>query len=472
MQKTVVINIVGLTPALIGEFTPRLSTFIKKRKIASITPSLPAVTCTVQSTYLTGAQPSEHGIVGNGWYFRDEGEVKFWRQSNKLVERPKIWEAAKQIDPSFTCANVCWWYNMDSSADFSVTPRPMYPADGRKIPDCYTNPPELRDMLQKMMGQFPLFKFWGPATTIDSSRWIAEAAIQIDRKFNPTLTLVYVPHLDYCLQRLGPGDPAKFSRDLRDADGVFGQLWDYFSRGDAKIIVVSEYGITPVSKPVHLNRVLREAGLLKVRQELGRELLDPAASAAFAVADHQIAHIYVNNPAKLNEARSEIERLPGVAKVYDATSKAEIHLDHPRSGELIVLAEPDSWFTYYYWNDDSRAPDFARTVDIHRKPGYDPVELFIDPKIRFPKLKIGWTLLKRKMGMRSLMDVIGLDASRVKGSHGLPPVSREQGPVIIGEKDLLDKDSFDATEVFGLLMRSLQNKAATGESSTHTVAAS
>jgi predicted AlkP superfamily pyrophosphatase or phosphodiesterase len=471
MQKTVVINIVGLTPALIGEFTPRLSTFIKTRRMASVTPSLPAVTCTVQSTYLTGASPNEHGIVGNGWYFRDEGEIKFWKQSNKLVERPKIWEAAKKIDPSFTCANVCWWYNMDSSADFTVTPRPMYPADGRKIPDCYTQPPELRDMLQKMMGQFPLFQFWGPATTIDSSRWIAEAAIQIDRKFNPTLTLVYVPHLDYCLQKFGPSDPTKFQRDLRDADGVFGQLWDYFSRGDAKIIVVSEYGITPVSRPVHLNRALRDAGLLKVREELGRELLDPAASAAFAVADHQIAHIYVNDSRKLSEVRSVIERTAGVAKIYDASSKAEIHLDHPRSGELVALAEPDAWFTYYYWQDDSRAPDFARTVDIHRKPGYDPVELFIDPKIKFPQLKIGWTLLKRKMGLRSLMEMIGLDASLVRGSHGLLPASREQGPVIIGDKNLIEKESFDAQEIYGVLMQTLQNKTATGESSTHTVAA-
>ena len=259
MQKTVVINIVGLTPSLIGPYTPRLGMFAKSRRIASVHPSIPAVTCTVQSTYLTGKDPDEHGIVANGWYFRDECEIKFWKQSNKLVTAEKIWETAKKLDPTFTCANICWWYNMYSTADFTVTPRPMYPADGRKIPDCYTHPLDLRDKLQRVLGTFPLFKFWGPATSIESTRWIAEAAIQIDRWHDPTLTLIYLPHLDYGLQRFGP-DPEKVKADLREVDGVFGQLVDYYTRGGAKIIVLSEYGIVPVSRPVHLNRELRGAG--------------------------------------------------------------------------------------------------------------------------------------------------------------------------------------------------------------------
>src|SRR5438874_5135561 len=302
MRKTVVINIVGLTPSLIGPHTPRLSAFAKSRRVASVNPAIPAVTCTVQSTYLTGKHPTEHGIVGNGWYFRDECEIKFWKQSNKLVFAEKIWDAAKKIDPSFTCANICWWYNMYSTADYSVTPRPMYPADGRKIPDCYTHPPELREKLQKALGTFPLFQFWGPATTIDSSRWIAEAAIQVDQWHNPTLTLVYLPHLDYSLQKFGP-DPEANKKDLREIDAVFGQLLDYFTRTGAKIIVLSEYGVVPVNRPVHLNRELRRRGLLVAREELGRELLDAGASAAFTVADHQVAHIYVIDPARINGVR-------------------------------------------------------------------------------------------------------------------------------------------------------------------------
>lgn len=383
VHKTVVLNAVGLTPALVGEWTPRLREFRQRGGVANIGHVLPAVTTAVQSTYLTGAWPGEHGIVGNGWYFRDECEVKFWRQSNRLVERPKIWDRAKQLDPSFTCANLCWWYNMYSSVDYAVTPRPMYPADGRKIPDVWTHPGDLREWLQQELGPFPLFQFWGPATSINATRWIADAAIRIDQRFNPTLTLVYLPHLDYCLQRTST-EPAGIARDLGELDAVCGTLIDHYTQRDARVIVVSEYGVMPVSRPVHLNRLLRERGLITVRDELGHELLDAGESAAFAVADHQIAHVYVNDRSRLNEVRMMLESTPGVDLVLDEEGKRTWHLDHPRTGELVAVAAPDSWFTYYYWLDDSRAPDFARTVDIHRKPGYDPAELFIDPALKFP----------------------------------------------------------------------------------------
>ncbi len=456
MQKTVILNIVGLTPSLIGEHTPRLSTLVKSRRVASVNPSIPAVTCTVQSTYLTGTPPSAHGVVGNGWYFRDECEVKFWRQSNKLVTAEKIWEVAKKIDPSFTCANICWWYNMYSRADFSVTPRPMYPADGRKIPDIWTEPAELREELQQQFGTFPLFKFWGPATSIESTRWICDAAIAVDRKFDPTLTLVYLPHLDYNFQRFGPNDP-RCAHDLAEVDAEAGKLIDYFENGrKARVIILSEYGIIPVSRPIHINRVLRKLNLLSVREELGHELLDAGDSQAFAVADHQVAHVYINDPAVMPLIVRELKATPGIAHVYAGDGRRIVDLDHPRSGELIVLAEPDAWFTYYYWLEESRAPDFAHTVDIHRKPGYDPVELFIDPKIIAPKLKIAWTLLKRKLGSRGLMNVIGTDAALVRGSHGLPPTSAQLGPVLIGDSDVVEKELIDATEVYEVMLRALK----------------
>jgi predicted AlkP superfamily pyrophosphatase or phosphodiesterase len=418
---------------------------------------LPAVTTTVQSTYLTGSWPSEHGIVANGWYFRDECEIKFWKQANKLVQRPKIWEAARQIDPSFACANICWWYNMYSTADYAVTPRPMYPADGRKIPDCWTHPPELREWLQRELGQFPLFQFWGPATSINATRWIADAAIKVDERFNPTLTLVYLPHLDYGLQRTGT-TPADIPQDLRDLDAECGKLIDYFTGRGARVIVLSEYGIMPVSRPVHLNRVLRERGLLTARDEMGREVLDAGESKAFAVADHQVAHIYVNDPSRLTDVRTLIESTPGVETVLDESGKRQQHLDHPRSGDLVAVAAPDAWFTYYYWLDDARAPDFARTVDIHRKPGYDPVELFLDPALKAPKAKIAWALAKRKLGFRTLMDVIPLDASLVRGSHGRPPASNKHGPVLLTrEKHLLDGQDLAPTDVFHTILLHLTN---------------
>jgi predicted AlkP superfamily pyrophosphatase or phosphodiesterase len=460
VHKTVVINVVGLTPGLISpENTPRLHAFAAAGRLANVGSVVPAVTTTVQSTYLTGKWPSEHGVVANGWYFRDECEIKFWRQSNNLVESPKIWDVAKRIDPSFTCANLFWWYAMYSRADYTVTPRPMYPADGRKLPDVWTNPPELRDSLQRELGQFPLFSFWGPATSIEATQWIANSALSVDKQFNPTLTLVYLPHLDYVLQKIGPDalNP-KVPKDLREVDAVCGQLFDHFTSRGARVIVLSEYGITRVSKPVHLNRVLREHGLITVRDELGHELLDAGASKAFVVADHQVAHVYVNDPSKLNEVKELVASTPGVERVLDADGKREWQLDHPRSGELVAIAQPGAWFTYYYWRDDARAPDFARTVDIHRKPGYDPAELFLDPKLRMAKTKIRLMVLKKKLGFRSLVRAIPLDASLVNGSHGRPAERPEDGPLLMtNDASLLSPgdESIAPTDVFHTILRHL-----------------
>lgn len=455
MQKTVVLNVVGLTPSLLTEKTPFLSNWAAKGRLVPITPVLPAVTCSVQATYLTGKLPDEHGIVANGWYFRDDCEVKFWRQSNKLVQSPKIWEIAKSIDPNFTCANLFWWYNMYSSVDYAITPRPMYPADGRKLPDIYTYPANIRSEIQLDLGQFPLFNFWGPNTSIISSQWIANSAKWIEERYSPTLTLIYLPHLDYCLQKFGHNEK-QISKDFKEIDRVCGELINYYQARNTQVIVLSEYGITPVSQAVDLNRVLRKNGLITVREELGRELLDPGASIAFAVADHQVAHVYVNDPAYIPKVRDLLEATEGVAQVLDEEGKQAYHLNHPRSGELVAIAQSDAWFTYYYWLDDAKAPDFAPTVDIHRKPGYDPVELFLDPQLKFPKIKIATKLLQKQLGFRYLMDVIPLDASLVRGSHGCITTSPEEGPMLISHQtDLVDRDLIAATDVCSLILQHL-----------------
>ncbi len=449
-------NVVGLTPQLLGPHTPHLSAWAQRGKIATIGAVTPAVTCTAQATYLTGKYPDKHGIVGNGWYFRDECKIKFWRQSNKLVQAPKIWEIARTLDPTFTCANLFWWYNMYSSVDYAVTPRPIYLADGRKIPDIYTRPAELRSELQNQLGTFPLFDFWGPQTSIHSSQWIAESAKRIDQKYHPTLTLIYLPHLDYNLQRFGPHHPS-IHKDLQEIDAVCGDLIDYYEAHEAQIIVLSEYGTTDVSRAISLNRIFRERGLIAIREERGLELLDAGVSTAFAVADHQIAHIYINEPSKTQQVRRILEETEGIEQILDEAGKVKYHLTHPRAGDLIAISQSDAWFTYYYWLDDRRAPDFARTVDIHRKPGYDPVELFTDPTIKFLPLKVGWILLKKRLGFRYLMDVIPLDPSLVKGSHGRVTDSPVEGPLFITQQgDLLDKRSIDATEVYDLILKHLR----------------
>ena len=440
MRPTIVLLVVGLSPRHLGPHTPKLSAFARAGTIRPLTTITPAVTCSVQATFMTGGLPREHGIVANGWLFRDLLEIWLWRQSNRLVGGEKIWEAGKRRDPAFTTANLFWWYNMGASHDVGVTPRPIYKADGRKLPDCYAQPLELREELTAELGPFPLFHFWGPATNVSSSRWIADAALHVRRTRAPTLCLVYLPHLDYDLQRFGPDD-SRIAKSLMEIDAVAGDVIADAERDGARVIVLSEYGITGVSKAVHINRALRQSGFLRVRVEAGEEHLDVPQSAAFAVSDHQIAHIYVNDPRLIGEVKAIVGNLPGVERVFDAAEQHEIGLDHPRSGELVVIAEPDAWFTYYYWLDDARAPDFARTVEIHRKPGYDPVELFLDPAIRIPKLAIGARLLKRALGFRALMDVIPLDATLVKGSHGRPTDKAADGPLFISSEPHLVTDA-------------------------------
>lgn len=451
MNRTVVLNVVGLTRRLLGgAHTPHLNALLAHSvPIRTITP---AVTCSVQATYLTGQLPADHGIVANGWYFRDLGEVLFWRQSNRLVQGEKLWDAARRRDPAFTVANTFWWYAMNTTADITLTPRPIYCADGRKLPDCYSQPPELRERFSRQFGTFPLFRFWGPATSIASSEWIGRAAMAIEERHRPTLQLVYLPHLDYGLQKLGPG--GDIARDLAEIDALCGRLLDFFRDRGLRVVVLSEYGITPVDRPVHPNRILREAGLLSIKVDLGREYLDPMASRAFAVADHQVCHLYVREARDLPRVQELFAGRPGVELVLDDAGKRIHGLDHERSGELVLVADARSWFTYYWWLDDARAPDYARTVNIHAKPGYDPCELYLDPAIAFPRLRVAWTLAKQRLGLRSLMEVVPLDATLVRGSHGRVTDDPADGPLLMtSAPQLIERDGLEATAVHDLLLR-------------------
>ena len=448
MNKTVVIDIVGLSRSVIGQHMPFLKNYIASRNITGINPVLPAVTTSMQSTYLTGKYPSETGIVGNGWYDRTDAEVKFWKQSNKLVQGEKIWEKAKKLDPGFTCSMMFWWYNMYSTADYSVTPRPNYLADGRKLPDCYSHPAALRDDLQDRLGQFPLFQFWGPGANIKSTQWIADASMRTDDLFDPTLTLIYLPHLDYCLQKFGP-DLMKVADDLKQIDGVIQQLVEFYQKKNTRIVVLSEYGISPVNNPIHLNRLFREHGLLAIREERGLELLDAGASKAFVVADHQVAHVYINDPSVTDQVKSLLRSVSSIELILDREEQSKFHIDHERAGDLVLMADENSWFTYYFWLDDSLAPDYARVVDIHKKPGYDPVEMFMTSKLR-----AGYKLLRKKAGFRYVMDVIPLDASLIRGSHGRVNVSEEYKPVLITDHQVSTKN-IDAPDVFDAIWQVL-----------------
>ncbi|MFJ8657555.1 nucleotide pyrophosphatase/phosphodiesterase family protein [Streptomyces rochei] len=445
-----VLDVVGLTPRLLAHM-PQLSALAARGGRAALDTVLPAVTCSAQATFLTGTLPAEHGIVGNGWYFRDLGEVLLWRQSHELIEGDRVWDAARRARPGYTVANICWWYAMGAGTDWTVTPRPVYYADGRKEPDCYTRPAALHDELTEKLGTFPLFTYWGPGAGLASSRWITDATRHVMATRDPDLTLAYLPHLDYDLQRFGPDDP-RSHRAARDLDGVLAPLLDDARRQGRTVVALSEYGITRVSRPVDVNRALRRAGLLEVHTQDGMEYLDPMASRAFAVADHQIAHVYVRHPEDLDATRAALDGLPGIDRLLDDEGRKAHGLDHPRAGELVAVAEPDAWFTYYYWLDDDRAPDFARLVDIHRKPGYDPAELFLDPEDPYVRVRAATALARKKLGMRYRMAVVPLDPSPVRGSHGRLPAGDDDGPLLLCSAGGAVPARIAATDVKALLL--------------------
>ena len=447
-SRVLLLDVVGLTPRVL-EHMPRLRRLAEQGSIASLRTVLPAVTCSVQSTFLTGRMPSEHGVVGNGWYFRDVGEVLLWRQHNALVEGEKVWDALRRARPGARVANICWWYAMGADTDSLVTPRPIYHADGRKSPDCYTRPPALHDVLTERLGPFPLFHYWGPTASIASSRWIIEATRVVLPDHD--LTLSYLPHLDYDLQRFGPDSPQARTA-AAELDEALAPLLDDAERLGVGVIAVSEYGITEVSEPVDINRVLRRAGLLEVHAQDGMEYLDPWTSTAFAVADHQVAHVYVRDPDRVEEVRRVLEATHGIDQVLDRAGRAAYGVDHERSGELLAVAAPRAWFTYYYWLDDARAPDFARGVEIHRKPGYDPAELFFDPADRTAKARAGLGLVRKKLGLRYAMSVVPLDPTCVRGSHGRLPDDPRDAPVVITSDPGLGRETVAATDVFDLVL--------------------
>jgi predicted AlkP superfamily pyrophosphatase or phosphodiesterase len=433
MKPVLLLDLVGLTPRLIGAETPRLAAFAREGSMAPMSAVLPAVTCSAQATMLTGLAPDQHGVVGNGWLDPATMEPRLWRQSNRLVGGEKVYETARRELPGFTCAKLFWWWNMGARVDWSLTPRPFYCADGLKVLATYSDPTEFGAAHEAALGPFPFFSFWGPKAGLPSTRWIANVTLRTLEEQRPSLTLAYLPHLDYDLQRFGPDDE-RSRQALRELDAIFGELWDACQRLGVELMAVSEYGIEAVDTPVHINRALRSAGLLDVRQSPRGEELDVFKSRAFALADHQLAHVYTREASDLAPTLELLRALPGVAGCWAGAERAELGLDHPRSGDIVVLSEPGAWFTYYYWLDELARPDFATTVDIHSKPGYDPCELFVDPALGLPALRVVRRLVQKKLGMRYLMDVIPTDASLVRGSHGRPPQDPQDGPVFLSSR--------------------------------------
>jgi predicted AlkP superfamily pyrophosphatase or phosphodiesterase len=434
-QPIVLVNAVGLTARWLAH-APRLSALARSGWMRPLEEVVPAVTCSAQATILTGKAPQGHGIVGNGWLFRETGEIRFWQQSNALLQAEPIYVTARRLARErgrpFRAAKLFWWFNQGADVEISITPKPYYGADGNKVFGITGTPEGLCDRLERELGRFPFHTFWGPAAGLPCTQWIAEAAALVLQRERPQLTLVYLPHLDYDPQRFGPAG-CDMTRLVGELDAACAPLLEQVRATGARVWVVSEYGHCDVRRPVLLNRVLREANLLCVRPGPFGETLDTFASRAFAVCDHQLAHVHVRAPGDAAPVRDMLIQQPGVDRVFGGRQREEIGLDHPRAGELVALASPDSWFAYPYWLDDRQAPDFARTVDIHRKPGYDPCELFFDPRLIWPEGRAMRRLVQKKLGFRTLFDVVPLDATLVRGSHGLPAASLDDKPVLIAD---------------------------------------
>jgi predicted AlkP superfamily pyrophosphatase or phosphodiesterase len=454
----ILINAVGLTGRLLA-MAPRLKALAESGWRRSLVEVVPAVTCSAQASFLTGLPPEGHGVVGNGWYFRETGEVRFWQQSNALIQAEPIYVTARRMAEargrSFRTAKLFWWFNQGAAVDLSVTPKPYYAADGNKAFGIAGTPEGLTDRLEAELGKFPFHTFWGPAAGLPCTAWIARCAASVVRDERPDLTLVYLPHLDYDPQKFGPSG-SDLPRLVQELDDACAPMLDQARETGARVWVVSEYGHSDVSRPVLPNRILRRAGLLSVRPGPFGEIFDPLTSRAFAVSDHQVAHIHVRDRGDVSRVRDLLGSEPGIARLLMGEERREVGLDHPRSGEIVALSEPDAWFAYPFWLDDRLAPDYARTVDIHRKPGYDPCELFLDPKLAMPRLRLASRLLRKKLGFRTLFDVIPLDPSLVRGSHGVRASVDEDRPVLIGEgPSPVESPTLNSTDVHGLLLKSL-----------------
>ncbi len=431
MQPIILIDTVALTTRHLP-LAPRLNNLAQAGWSRPLREVLPAVTCTAQASMLTGKLPSDHGIVGNGWLFRDTMEVRFWQQSNRLVQAEEFYVTLRKRQPSFRCAKLFWWFNQGADVAISVTPKPHYGADGNKAFDILSTPFELAGRLKKTLGPFPFATFWGPMAGLACTQWIAQCAATVVKEEKPDVTLVYLPHLDYDTQRLGP-DHCAWPKLVGELDAACAPLLDAAKTVGARVWVTNEYTHLQVDQPIFVNRALRRAGLLTARPGPFGETLDTFESEAFAVCDHQLAHVYLKSTAARGKVRSALAELAGIERIYEGDQRADVGLDHGRAGDFVLLAKPNAWFAYPFWLDDKAAPDYARTVDIHRKPGYDPCELLFDPGLLWAKGHALRRLVQKKLGMRTLFDLISLDATLVKGSHGRQVSDQLDRPVLIGD---------------------------------------
>lgn len=370
---------------------------LKDLTFRPLEPVFPAVTATAQASFRTASPPAQHGMVANGFYDRELHRVMFWEQSAALVRGPRIWESYRS--KGRRVGMMFWQQSLGENVDLVLSPAPIHKHHGGMIQDCYGKPAELYSWLCSAVGrEFSLAQYWGPLASAKVGDWIASAAAALlsNTELAPDLLFTYLPTLDYDLQRQGPDH----DHSIRALEALVGQLkilLDDARISDYEVLVFGDYAMGPVTGDVVFpNRALLEADLMKTRRIKHMLYPDFHESRAFAVTDHEVAHVYVAESDHLEAARRCLAATEGVGRVLDRAAVRELGLDHPRSGELVIVAEEGAWFAFPWWKRKREAPEYAKHVDIHNKPGYDPCELFFG---RLPTQ-------------------VSTDPRQIRGSHG------------------------------------------------------
>jgi predicted AlkP superfamily pyrophosphatase or phosphodiesterase len=336
----------------------------------------PAVTCTAQASFRTAATPGQHGMVGNGLWDRRYVKARFWEQSSRLVEGPRIWDSFREA--GHRVGVLFWQQSLGERADVLISPAPIHKHHGGMVQDCYSQPVGLyADLLAAVGKPFNLMHYWGPLASHRASSWITDATVALlDSESAPDLCLTYLPVLDYDLQRFGLTH-AKSRRALSHALAQLSQLKDAATRQGYELLIFGDYALGEVSRgPIYPNLELRRQGLLSVRRVGKMAYADHYSSKAFVMADHEVGHVYVPDVSVRPAVRDALENLAGIAEVLDQDQQRERGVGHPNAGEFMLIAEEGAWIAYPWWEDRKEAPDYASHVDIHNKPGYDPAELF------------------------------------------------------------------------------------------------
>lgn len=420
IQHVIVIDIVGLEEKhLNSRLLPTISALAEKGESSKMKPVFPAVTSTVQTSFLSGEYPNRHGIISNGFMDRETYNVSFWEQYNSLVKVPRIWDIIKNKNVDFKTAVLFWQNTLYSNSDIIITPKPIHLENEMKM-WCYSKPVGYYEKIVEQIGEFDLSSYWGPLASTLSSEWITKAAQYTIEKNKPNFMFTYIPHIDYSAQRFGK-ESNQVSDDLVLADSIVEKIIDTTKKSkiyeNTQFIIFSEYSFNDVNGAIPINIILRNNGLLNVRKIGEKEYVDFEFSKAFAVVDHQIANIYLKSPQDKERIVNILKNISDIDIIITEVEKKSFNIDHERAGDIIVVANRDKWFSYYWWYEPLKAPSFARKVDIHRKPGYDPVELFFDPTTKS----------------------IPLNGKLVKGSHGRLPLQDESGPVYVSNMKNIPK---------------------------------